>query len=85
MKLKTLVYDCSKKDALEFISGMRSGKNIKITKNSFDTHINWFSCYSDDTKELIATWTESDKKMGIISIAKKFAPRKYHDAIDEGY
>ena len=81
MKLKTLTYDCSKKEAIEFIESKRRGKDLGIRKNSFDTKIEWFDKYSDGTKDLIATWIETDKAMGNIEIPIKYAPRKYHDSI----
>jgi len=91
MKLIALTYKCSLIEAQIFIGGIKDGTDIK-SKILSSGHVEWTNHFSDNDKEIIASWREIEVKfsrkkgkVGLMEISSKFAPKKFYSKIAEEY
>ena len=82
MKLRTAIYECSEEEAQDFVNKM-TGIDVLYKKSTNPNKVEYFSRYSDHSREIIAVWNETGTKICLMEIFSKFLPKTYYTAIKE--
>ena len=90
MKIISVSYMASKEEANDFI-GRITGVEMIALKSP--TQLRWYSKFSDDSKEIVATWKRAGadgmkfennpSKLGTMEVNIRFVPRDYVPKIKE--